>query len=560
MPRKKLGEPQSLFHRWCETPADDTLARVYADSLTERGDSLGEVIALAIDEGPTAPSVNPWLQMAQETARALEPRAEASPEPGAAIALTLPAEAWLSHRKALRERLPITALHLTVVEPEHLRALGRAGVLGPLRAVTLTFGSRNNGAPSDLATFLASTDLAALTELSVPIATPEAIDVVAAARHLHRLTTLRLHEAPGGIPLGTRALQALSLAHSLQALHTLELHFTRFEEAGLDALAQTPWPLQDVRLHGFADEPWLHWLSKPAWKQRLRALDVSTTCAALEKSTFPPAIDWPHLQTLTVREAHAVTSPGPHHDALLTDWWERLNAPALTQLRMHTQQAGPVFAAALTRQRFSEQLRSLTLSMRLDDATLSALAFGRWEALRKLHLEEGLLTEAGTRALSASNLPRALESLHLAASLDASAANALAKAEWKHLQTLEVNGEWETLISASAFPALKQLTGAPQRDVAEAYVRSPDSQLTELYLNGPTREALFALAGTPHTARLRKLTIAGGQQLDNAAAEALAASAHLHPHTLIIRNAHALTAQGKTTLLQRFRRGLVLQD
>jgi|CXWL01.1.fsa_nt_gi hypothetical protein len=569
MRSKKGSDPHGLYRRWCENPTDETLARVYADALMERGDSLGEVLALALEESPASSSsdffstlsLDRWLLMAKETARAVDPAiSHVGRGPNATVTLMLTAEAWLKHRKRLREKLPISALDLTALEPEHLKSLGRPGCLGPLRSLSVNFGSRNTGAPSELQALLHSPDLQGLSTLGLPVASPEALDVLVAQPHLAALQRLRVSDSAGGEPMGTRGARALSLAAHFSQLTALELDSSRFGEETFEVLSHARWPLAHLTVRRFANEPWLEWLSRPAWATRLHSLDVSTTCLSLAKDQLPSTLRWPALKEIKVREPTSVTTPGPHYDAVLSDWLERVDAPCLERLRFDTQYAAAGFAAALTRQAFAPRLTTLGLTLRLNDAVMSALAFGPWERLRVLSMGHGALGEVGARALSASILPRSLERLSLDAQVDNQASEVLAKGDWRVLRSLHLNGAVGGLVSSSAFPVLEQLTGSDQHDVVEAYVRSPNSMLNALELTGPSREELLALASCAHASRLKKLSIVGGQQLDDIVAQAFSASTALSPHTVYIRNAHRLTAFGKGQLMQKFRRGLMLLD
>lgn len=562
-------ETRSLFRRWCQKPTDEAPGRVYADALMEQGDALGEVITYAWRGGDrlSVPKTvfapvrhNRWLDMTQETLSAIVPQvADVSLAGDATFSLMLPAEAWLRHHKRLRSSAPISELCLTQLEPEHMRRLGKAGILGPLRSVSFVLGSRSHGKAASLNALLSSPDLGAVNKLDLPVSTPDMVDLIVAQRHFTQLRSLSLSTPPGGIGMGDRGARLLSLAPHLPRVQSLSLDGQRIGAEGFEALSHARWPLQHLAVRRFTDEPWLQWLSRPPWDQRLTSLDISTSALAFAKELLPGTIDWPFLRELGLREPVPVTIPGPHYDAVLSDWLERLRAPALQRLHLHTQHAGAGLAAALTRQAFCSQLKALELIVRLNDEVLSALAFGPWDKLRSLAIGHGGLSEVGARALSASALPKLLEVLALGAHIDSEASEALAKTNWPSLHTLHLNGAVGTLLGTRAFLALERLSGHEQHDLAQAYVASPHAALTELELQAPERDELLRLAAAPHASRLRTLSIIGAQQLDDFVAQALADSPSLKLSTLLIRQAHNLTVVGKQRLVQKFGRALVLE-
>jgi uncharacterized protein (TIGR02996 family) len=152
------------------------------------------------------------------------------------------------------------------------------------------------------------------------------------------------------------------------------------------------WPVRRLSLDGDGEDA--DWLREQPWLGRVVALRFRTAGPAAEA-----VLESPHLTGL--REL-AFDGPRPHPHAALIDVLERTTLP--------------------------ERIESLTLGVGLGDLDLERLLALSWPRLRRLHLGECWLTDAGVRQLLYSGLWTRLDDVDLGgATLEAAERPALVR-------------------------------------------------------------------------------------------------------------------------------------
>ena len=184
--------------------------------------------------------------------------------------------------------------------------------------------------------------------------------------------------------LGAAGVAALGAAPTF-ALRRLNLGYCRLDAAALLALADAPWPLEELDLSGndfsgAAAGPALAALSRHAG---LRKLQVSGGSCRLSEAAFKALVEasWPALTYLRAFSAE-VAFAGPH--ALSAAAFAGF--PALEELHLGFVALGDAGARLLAGGRWARLKKLVLCDARLSDAGVAALARGAWPALERLHL------------------------------------------------------------------------------------------------------------------------------------------------------------------------------
>ena len=199
-----------------------------------------------------------------------------------------------------------------------------------------------------------------------------------------RLEELDLQDNPTLGPAGIAAL----VAAPTFAIRRLKMDYCRLDATALLAVANSPWPLEELDLshNDFRAAAAGPALAAHSTRARLRKLDVSY--CRLSAASFKALVEaaWPALTHLDARKA-SVKFDGP--DALGAAAFEGF--PALEELDLSEVKLREAGAQLLAARRWA-RIKKLNLNdTRLGDAGVAALARGAWPALEVLDLRNNSL-------------------------------------------------------------------------------------------------------------------------------------------------------------------------
>ena len=335
----------------------------------------------AVDEATTKLKVDleprdDGAAVARLPAAARWPRLEALvvSHPDLAALEALGSETWTGLRAL---RLRFSKLDMDAPEARALAAAPRR--MPALRKLELCGALPDAAAAAELFRASSADDAPHLRSLAVT----SAVLKLVAARRL-AATGWRLEELDLGFSLyrGAKAIAALAAAPTF-AIRRLPLEWCRLDVAALLAVANVPWPLEELNLVGnvfdaAAAAPALAALSRHSG---LRRLDVGICYMSAAGFKALVEANWPALTHLRAKEAHAAFD-GPH--ALGAAAFAGF--PALEELDLSDVPLGAA-GAALLASRSWPRLRVLILrGCQIGDAGLAALAGGAWPALKMLNL------------------------------------------------------------------------------------------------------------------------------------------------------------------------------
>lgn len=402
--RRRPEQELALIRGILEHRDDLTRYLVYADYLTEHGDTQGDFIRLSVQisqadpDSPDAAEMNRrWSELlAAHGKEWLRPLAELGLEPR--IMGHYDPLIYLSHERGVVEEVTIDRrgilpgqaarlfaaaplLRKVLFEQNHLDPAGLARVrqLTQIEELDLT---RTNLNPIGLAALLRSKYLTGLRTLDLSSNNFEdaGAEVLAGAKSLAgRLRSLSLRSC-GLTPAGFAALAASPVCSGLKALRVGGNGLTA---DSLRPLARSPQlgGLEELELgHVRLDADAVGHLRGAVFAGTLTSLD-------LDAATFPP---------------------GALAEFVLS------NFPALRSLNLSSVELRSAGGQLLGRVRFARQLETLRLDLaRLGDRGVAALAHGRFTALRELDLSRNRIGNTGAAALAAAGgFPR-LKSLKL---------------------------------------------------------------------------------------------------------------------------------------------------
>jgi hypothetical protein len=479
-------------------PWDVGALRVHADELQQRGDPLGEFIALSLRAESNVFEREVQRRLGElkalhepEWSRGL-PASSIRPEGTALVKLRRGVPAHLQlHGHPARETVealvaehPISQLH---ADPQGFDAV----TLMPqvcARMESLSFSSTRL--------------VASLGGVALP--------------HLRRFSAGSSHDlfAPLELPVGCR-------------LDTLEVKENGLRRVAVEALATDARTeaLTSLKLPIANAGPWLPPVLD-RWPLRTLGLLFSRASTGEPLSRLATSRLRHTVSSLRlVESADGSASNLSGVEALLSVPW-----PELRELKLRLRVPIPASlardAAALTR------LESLSFDLSpVSVEAFEALATRELPALRELHLGATRLTTAGLARLLTAPWVRQLEVLDLGRNvLPANAGGLLGAAAWPNLRELSLGLSTLGAVGVDAllegeFPALQHLQldipdGANDRLFAR-YAELPWLQLTSLM--GHSNEHLVAVARAPHAARLRHLTMLN-VSLDRPALDALLTS------------------------------------
>lgn len=542
----------TVFERVIEKPGDRATLRVYADSLLEAGDVLGEYLQLSLAQDACTPFDATWDRLKwrlRELERAhrgqwLKRFWGASPmqyeEPAFFRGLPSAMSFW-QYGMTVFDQVPVASIRLQGQKPSDLKAFATIPVVKGLVRLEVD----DTADPAGYGALLASGVLTSLEEVVLPWSVGRSLEWLEAMPGCSKLEVLSLRVMTGEAPV-TGAQWARLGALKLPALKRLELSGLTLGTEGAEVLAASKWrPSQLVLERAGLSAAGAKVLFKSPLMAELGTLSLTGTELSPKAIEALTQTAMPKLVSLDL----AGTGLGKHVARVgeVTAW------PSLRRMVLSSNAVRAEGLKALNSAALGKQLVTLELAhchLKDDGAAVLGDAAG-FKALQSLELAGNSFTKEGMEALAKAPVLARLERLGLAHNkFQTEGGKALATAKnLSKLRVLALAHNWLGSLGLRALLANESLTALEEieeglnnygPELWRSFVKFEHLPLKRLVATGEVLEAdVLKVVASPRVASLDELLLP--TELTDAMIDAMIDSAALRSaKTVLVVSKNAL--------------------